>query len=264
MINALLGLKSSMSVKFDKFGKRIPVTEINAEPNIILSIKGNKALLGLKKIKKAKKSDSINKMIGYRPRFIKEIIISNLLSGKSTEDKSSLSAKDQLTVSIFQPGDLVKITGITKGKGFAGGMKRWGFSGGPKTHGQSDRWRAPGSIGQATTPGRVFKGKKMAGHMGNVKNTIRNLEIVEVDQQRNLIVVKGSVPGAKNGLLIVQKTGIYSDLNHKYPVSGVGAQQLDHPDTIGNNNQSDQIAESTDKNQKTDDVELKNTSNQKT
>lgn len=109
--------------------------------------------------------------------------------------------------SIFAPGDEVKVTGTTKGKGFTGVVKRWGFAGGPATHGQSDRHRAPGSIGQTTTPGRVYKGKRMAGHAGNVKKTIRGLEVVETDPAQNILVIAGSVPGARNGPVTVEKTG---------------------------------------------------------
>lgn len=109
--------------------------------------------------------------------------------------------------SIFTPGDEVKVTGWTKGKGFTGVVKRWGFAGGPKTHGQSDRHRAPGSIGQTTTPGRVYRGKRMAGHMGNVRHTVTGLEVIETNPAKNLLVVKGSVPGAANGYLTIEKTG---------------------------------------------------------
>ena len=109
-------------------------------------------------------------------------------------------------VSIFQPGDFVDVTGISKGKGFAGGMKRHHFSGGPKTHGQSDRARAPGSVGAGTTPGRVFKGTPMAGHMGSQTITTSNLKVVRVDTERNLILVKGSVPGSKNTILSIKES----------------------------------------------------------
>ncbi len=97
------------------------------------------------------------------------------------------------------------ITGTSKGKGFAGGMKRHNFRGGPKTHGQSDRQRSPGSIGSGTTPGRVLKGMRMAGHLGDEQVTVQNLEVVQVDPERNLLLVRGAVPGAKNGLLIIKQ-----------------------------------------------------------
>jgi len=108
-------------------------------------------------------------------------------------------------VGLFKPGDIVDVTGTSKGKGFAGVVKRHHFSGGPKTHGQSDRHRAPGSIGSATTPGRVYKGKKMAGHMGNARVTVMGQEVVQADPARNLLLVRGAVPGHQNSLVLIQK-----------------------------------------------------------
>ena len=108
---------------------------------------------------------------------------------------------------IFSVGDVVSVTGISKGKGFAGGVKRWGFSGGPKTHGQSDRHRAPGSIGAGTTPGRVLKGKKMAGRMGNDQKMVSGLIVLDVDTVNNTILVSGPIPGAKESMVTIQKTG---------------------------------------------------------
>ena len=124
-----------------------------------------------------------------------------------TDDASSAKAGDMVDVSFLKPGDLIDVSGLSKGKGFAGVVKRHHFSGGPKTHGQSDRHRAPGSIGATTYPGRVLKGKRMAGHMGNRKVTVRNLEVARVDTARNLLLVKGAIPGARGGLLIVKKAG---------------------------------------------------------
>ena len=111
----------------------------------------------------------------------------------------------QFTTSLFTVGESVDIVGTSKGKGFQGGVKRHGFSGGPKTHGQSDRTRAPGSIGAGTTPGRVLKGTRMAGHMGNARVTIKKLQVVQADPERNLLLIKGSVPGANGGLLMIKK-----------------------------------------------------------
>jgi large subunit ribosomal protein L3 len=111
----------------------------------------------------------------------------------------------QFNASLFTVGESVDVVGTTKGKGFQGGVKRHGFSGGPKTHGQSDRTRAPGSIGSGTTPGRVLKGTRMAGHMGNVRVTAKKLQVIQADPERNLLVVKGSVPGANGGLLTIKK-----------------------------------------------------------
>lgn len=109
------------------------------------------------------------------------------------------------TKDVFAAGDKVKVTGISKGKGFAGVVKRHGFAGGPKTHGQSDRQRHGGSIGQTTTPGRVYKGKRMAGHMGNTTATVKNLQVFAVKPEENLLLIRGLVPGARNSLLKISK-----------------------------------------------------------
>lgn len=125
-----------------------------------------------------------------------------LQDGVSTE---GLELGAKFDASLFTVGEAVDIVGTSKGKGFQGGVKRHGFSGGPRTHGQSDRTRAPGSIGSGTTPGRVLKGTRMAGHMGNERVTAKKLQVIQADPERNLIVVKGSVPGANGGLLMIKK-----------------------------------------------------------
>lgn len=123
-----------------------------------------------------------------------------------TDAIQELSVGEQVGVDLFSPGDRVDVMGKSKGRGFAGGVKRHHFRGGPKTHGQSDRHRAPGSIGAGSSPGRVLKGLKMAGHMGNARVTVRNLEVVLVDADKNLLLVKGSVPGARESLLVIRKS----------------------------------------------------------
>jgi len=127
------------------------------------------------------------------------------------------------TLGDFKAGDLVKVTGISKGKGFAGVVKRWGFKGGPKTHGQSNRQRSPGSIGQTTTPGRVFKGKKMPGRMGGEKTTIFGLMVMDVDDKEKVLLIKGLVPGAKNGQLIIQK---YAESKKFIPLMKAGEKEI--------------------------------------
>ncbi len=121
----------------------------------------------------------------------------------SSGDKLELGA--QYGADLFKVGEEVDIVGTSKGKGFQGGVKRHGFRGGPKTHGQSDRTRAPGSIGSGTTPGRVLKGTRMAGHMGNERVTVKSMQVIQADPERNLLLVKGSVPGANGGLLMIKK-----------------------------------------------------------
>ena len=132
-------------------------------------------------------------------KFMREV---GLQDG-STSEKIELGT--QFDAGLFKVGEPVDIVGTSKGKGFQGGVKRHGFRGGPKTHGQSDRLRAPGSIGAGTTPGRVLKGTRMAGHMGNVRVTAKKLQVIQADPERNLLVVKGSVPGANGGLLMIKK-----------------------------------------------------------
>ena len=132
-------------------------------------------------------------------RFLREVA---LQPGTS---EGSVTLGTQFDVSLFNDGELVDVVGTSKGKGFQGGVKRHGFRGGPKTHGQSDRHRAPGSIGSGTTPGRVLKGTRMAGRMGNARVTAKKLQVVQADPERNLLLVKGSVPGANGGLLTIKK-----------------------------------------------------------
>jgi large subunit ribosomal protein L3 len=117
---------------------------------------------------------------------------------------------DKVGLELFDEGDYVDVTGVSRGRGFAGGVRRWGFHGGPKTHGQSDRHRAPGSIGAGTTPGRVYKGQKMATHMGNEQVTVRNLRIVAKDEAKGLLLIEGPVPGATNAMVTVRHTTKHS------------------------------------------------------
>jgi large subunit ribosomal protein L3 len=121
-----------------------------------------------------------------------------------SEDAPTLTLGDVIKADIFKEGDVVDVTGITKGRGFAGGVKRWNFAGGPKTHGQSDRHRTPGSRGSGTTPGRTYPGIKSPGHYGNERVTVQNLKVALVDPERNLLAVRGAIPGARGGLVLVR------------------------------------------------------------
>ena len=123
-------------------------------------------------------------------------------------DIDDLNVGERIDVGMLVPGERVDVVGTSKGKGFAGVMKRHNFRGGPKTHGQSDRWRAPGSIGSGTTPGRVMKGMKMAGHLGDDRVTVQNLEVIRVDPERNLIALRGAIPGPRGGLIMIKKRGV--------------------------------------------------------
>jgi large subunit ribosomal protein L3 len=206
MTDGIIGKKIGMTQIFGEDGKSEAITAIEAGPCTITQVKTdekdgyNAAQLGMSVIgpqKSSKRGRSKDKET-VKYRYMREIRV---------DDAKDLEPGQTIDVSLFKAGDIVNITGISKGKGFAGTVKRHHFAGGPKTHGQSDRHRAPGSIGSTTTPGRVFKGMRMAGHMGNERTTVRNLEIYESDPERNLLLVKGAVPGARNGLLIIKKSG---------------------------------------------------------
>jgi large subunit ribosomal protein L3 len=209
MLQALIGQKVDQTQTFLEDGKRIPVTEVSVTDNIVVQVKTAEkdkytaVQLGFGTKKKPIKALSgHSKKAGIKdvPALIREVA----WTGNEELPKSG----DVVSVeSVFQPGDIVKVTGTSKGKGFAGGVKRYGFRGGPKTHGQSDRHRAPGSIGQGTTPGRVYKGKRMAGHMGVDTVTVRNLVIVDVDPENKKLYVLGLLPGNKKAMLVVTKIG---------------------------------------------------------
>ena len=205
-MKGILGRKVGMTQIFDERGEVIPVTVIEAGPCFVTQIKtpeqdGYAAVqLGFKEVKPKRLTkpqlEHLRKNQLPPLRYLREIRMS---------DVSQYEEGQKIRVSIFDVGDRVDVTGISKGKGFAGVVKRHGFGGGPRTHGQSDRQRAPGSIGAGTTPGRVYKGMRMAGRMGNARVTVQNLQVVLVDAERNLLAVKGAVPGAKKGLLVIEQ-----------------------------------------------------------
>ncbi len=192
-----------MTQVFQEDGTAQAVTVVEAGPCMVTQVKtaandGYQAVqLSFREKRRLSKAEEGHARGMGRFRYLREM---------PPADLDYVQVGQTVDVSIFQPGDIINVTGTTKGRGFAGGIKRHGFSGGPKTHGQSDRHRAPGSIGAGTTPGRVFKGKRMAGHMGNVRVTARNVEVVQVDVERNLLLIKGSVPGANRQLVLIQHT----------------------------------------------------------
>lgn len=209
-VQSLIGIKNYQKHGFLQNGKRVPLTAVNVMGNVITQVKttekeGYSAIqIGIgtnKKANKTKLNHSKKAGLDIAARFFKEI---------TADDLEGATLGSQLNISeIFAPGDIVDVTGTSKGKGWAGGVKRYHFKGGPRTHGQSDRERAPGSIGQTTTPGRVYKGKKMAGRMGHETVTIKNLEIVEVTND-GILLIKGLVPGSVTSLLEVKKVGVNS------------------------------------------------------
>jgi len=203
MVKGILGKKIGMTQVFTEDGRVTPVTAIQAGPCAVTQVKtrakdGYEAVqIGFEEVKRLNSPERGHlKRVGRLFRHLREV---------AADDLDSIQVGQQVDVSLFQPGDLVDVTGLSKGRGFAGAMKRHGFAGGPKTHGQSDRHRAPGSIGAGTTPGRVVKGLRMAGHMGNARVTVRRLRVVHTDPEHHLLLVKGAVPGARNSLLLVKK-----------------------------------------------------------
>ena len=203
MTNGIIGKKLGMTQVCRDNGNVEPVTAIEAGPCTVVQVKteaneGYNALqLGYGQVKKISSAQQDHSGDLGKFRYLREF---------RSDDIAGIQVGDKIDVSLFQAGDLIDVTGVSKGKGFAGVVKRHGFAGGPKTHGQSDRLRHPGSIGAMTTPGRVLKGKKMAGHMGGSQVTVRKLEVFQSDQESNMLLVKGAVPGARNGVLLIRKS----------------------------------------------------------
>ena len=205
MAIGVIGKKSGMTRIFTEDGAAIPVTVIEVEPNRITMVKsaerdGYSAVqvtTGERRASRVSKpaAGHFAKASTGAGRGLWEFRLPSDDSAAAAE----LTAGGILSVGQFEAGQKIDVQGVSKGKGFAGAIKRWNFRGQDNTHGNSISHRAPGSIGQCQTPGRVFKGKKMAGHLGNVRTTTQNLEIVRVDSERNLILVKGAVPGPAGG-----------------------------------------------------------------
>jgi len=204
MTQGIIGKKLGMTQIFRDNGKVDAVTAIEAGPCAVVQVKtvareGYDALqIGFGQAKRLSSPQRGHLKDLGQFRYLREF---------RADDIEGVQVGDRIDVSLFQAGDLVDVIGVSKGKGFAGVVKRHGFAGGPKTHGQSDRHRHPGSIGAGSSPGRVFKGTRMAGHMGNERVTVRKLEVFQSDPDRNLLLIKGAVPGANNGLLLIRKSG---------------------------------------------------------
>lgn len=203
MIKGLLGKKVGVTQVFTKDGTIEAVTAIEAGPCTVTQVKTaakegyNAVQLGFGQAKRlnAPEKGHLGKLGLFK--YLREFRV---------DDKPDVEVGHRVDVTLFQPGDRVDVIGLSKGRGFAGVVKRYHFAGGPKTHGQSDRHRAPGAIGSGTTPGHILKGLRMAGHMGYQRVTVKRLEVVKADPDRNLLLVKGAVPGAKNGLLEIKKS----------------------------------------------------------
>ena len=211
MIDTLLGFKQKMGAVYIN-DRRYPVTWVKVDPCVVTQVKHTEkdhymAIqfgIGSKKNKNLTKPQTghLKKLTNTQnstPRFLREV--------KVKEDLNLKVGDEMKITDVFNKGDIVTVTGTSKGKGFAGVVKRWRFAGGPKTHGQSDRERAPGSIGQRTTPGRVYKGKRMAGRMGQDRVTVKGLTLLDIDETNNIVTIKGPVPGSVGGLVYLKKIG---------------------------------------------------------
>jgi large subunit ribosomal protein L3 len=204
MVPGILGRKRGMTTVFTSQGTSLGVTVVEAGPCYVTQLRtseneGYRAVqLGFEETSKGlTKAERGHLKTLPALRHLRELRLG---------DEAAPEVGEKIDVGMFQPGDLVDVTGTSKGKGFAGVVKRHHFAGGPKTHGQSDRHRAPGSIGATTTPGRVFKDMKMAGHMGNRRVTTKNLKVIRAEPDRNLLLLEGSVPGPTSGLIIIRKS----------------------------------------------------------
>lgn len=204
MFKGLLGKKIGMTQIFDDNGVAIPITVIEAGPCYVTQLRTAEAdgysavQIGFDEVKPSRIT---NGEMGHLKRnnlpplrFLREFRAKD----------PQVAEGDKVTVDQFAVGELVDVVGTSKGRGFQGGVKRYNFGGGPKTHGQSDRHRAPGSRGAGTTPGRVFKGSRGPGHMGNERVTVNNLTVAYLDPERNLVGVKGAIPGARGGLVMIK------------------------------------------------------------
>ncbi len=202
MVEGLIGKKLGMARLFQKDGSVVPVTVLQAGPCVVTQIKTAEkegyvaAQLGFGEARKLTAAMKGHLKETGKFRFLREV---------HADDAASIKVGQVFDAGIFKEEDLVDVIGTSKGKGFAGVVKRHHFAGGPKTHGQSDRHRAPGAIGSTTYPGRVWPGLRMAGHMGDRRVTQKNLEVIKVDTQKNLLLVKGAVPGATNGLVLINR-----------------------------------------------------------
>ncbi len=229
----LLGKKLGMTDIDDEFGRRLAVTAIHAGPCTVLQVKepprhGYRAIqVGFQPVEESDVNQPLrgqSRKAGVGPfRYVREF---RLGEGKTEEPAGGEGWKvgQQLTVELFQPYELVDVTGISIGKGFQGGVKRWGWKGGPQTHGSTSH-RAPGSIGSTTTPGRVFRGHHLPGHMGADRVTVQNLRVVHLDPEHHLLLVAGAIPGAEQSLVMVRRSVKHPGLIKKPKISRVAVEE---------------------------------------
>ncbi len=213
MFKGLIGKKIGMTQIFDDNGLAVPVTVIEAGPCYVTQVRtpekdGYSAVqVGFSEVKPSRIT---NGEMGHLKRnnlpplrFLREFRVKDPQITVNGETKK-VAEGDKITVDLFAVNEHIDVIGTSKGRGFQGGVHRYGFRGGPKTHGQSDRWRAPGSSGSGTTPGRVYKGSRRPGHQGNDRVTVLNLKVAFVDAERNLIGIRGAIPGARGGVVMIR------------------------------------------------------------
>lgn len=219
MVEGLIGKKIGMTQSFDEEGNVIPVTVIKAGPCTVIQKKtkekdGYSALqLGFVEERPAKKASKA--LLGHLKKSkAAPIKLLREFRFDDQEQVEEVKEGDQFFADIFQEGEKVHVVGTSKGKGFAGVVKRWGFRGGKASHGSMFH-RAPGSIGASAFPSRVVKGKRLPGHMGQRRATVRNLTVIQADKEHNLLVVKGAIPGAKGGFLLIKKASFQAEPSEK-------------------------------------------------
>ena len=266
-LNTVFGTKIGQTQGFLENGKRIPLSCIRIGQNTVTQLKtteqdGYEAVqvaFGTKnKIAKSTAGHTKKAGVEKNPRFFREIRVEG--------DPGIALGADVVITEVLKPGDLISVTGVSKGKGYAGVVKRHNFSGGPRTHGQSDRERAPGSIGQSTTPGRVYKGKRMAGRMGNEQVTIHNLVVVDINE--DTVIIKGLVPGGVGSVIKIVKKGEAKNFVPLY----IGEKSEDEVSESTKDAQEETTPEATEESTKTEEVvneepqeeEVKDTSSDKT
>lgn len=211
-MKGIVGRKIGMTQVFDENGVATPVTLVQAGPCYVTQVKSTDGVdgydafqVGFDETKEKRLTQGQLGHLGLKKgKSTNGIPAVRVLREFRTKSAAEYSVGQVLTVEQFEIGDKVDVSGVSKGRGFAGVVKRYGFAGGPKTHGQSDRWRAPGSIGATSGIARVQKGKRMPGHMGVDNVTTQNLTVMRVDAERNLIAIKGAIPGHKQALVIIR------------------------------------------------------------
>ena len=206
-MKGIIGRKVGMTQLFDERGNVTPVTVIQAGPCFVTQVR-QQARDGYSAVQLGYETTGPGRLTGGQLghlrrnnlpalRYLREFRLDE-------DEEAQLEEGQEVTVAAFSEGERVDVVGVSKGRGFAGTIKRHGFARGPKTHGQSDRMRSPGSIGMCATPGRTLRGMRMSGRMGNQRITTQNLEVMRVDEERNLLAVKGSVPGPRNSILLLR------------------------------------------------------------